>query len=125
MFQVERREQQATIGMDFKQWADEYFSENGGNLDRPIKQSEVLNRYLTETGNKLSMHSLTRKMKAYCNFATHIHCLNPASVTGRRKDGERFIKREGDQTLQYYYVESNRAIATDNTLGPEQSEFPF
>jgi hypothetical protein len=40
-------------------------------------------------------------------MAPHIHCLNPASKTGKKTDGERWIKREGnDARKAYYYIES-------------------
>lgn len=128
MQRIERREQLADIGKDFRQWADEYFAEDGGNLDRELRQDEVLNSFNGEATYKLAKRKFTMKLKEYCSFAAHIQCLNPASVTGCDKDGERYRKHVGDnEELYYYYVQSVKGAAQADTelRTPVQGKLPF
>ena len=119
---IERREQQAAVGKDFRQWADENIGEDSEWLDCDIKAQDMLNDFNRETGNKWSMTLLTRKLKAYCEFAEHLNCLNPASVTGRGKDGEPMVKRENGGQVRYYHIQSvNAATSAGNPTGnPEE-----
>ena len=127
MQRIERREQLADIGKDFRQWADEYFAENGGNLDRELRQDEVLNSFNGEATYKLAKRKFTMKLKEYCSFAAHIQCLNPAYVTGCDKDGERYRKHVGDNEVLYYYVQSVKGAAQADTelRTPVQGKLPF
>lgn len=126
--QVKRREQRAVIGKDFRQWADDYFAEGSGNLDCQLKQADVLNSYNAEAAYVIKMGQFTRKLKAYCSFAEHIHCLNPTWKTGKKQDGERWVVRDdsGKQT-QYYYLQSVKSaeIAKQDPRQPEQAELRF
>ena len=122
MGRVERREQRAAIGRDFEQWANEYFAPEGGNLDRDLKANDVLTAYNAEASFKKSMTWLTQHLKAYCEYAQHISCLNPATVTGRKTDGEPWVKREENAQVRYYYVKSaDNKAATQATAAPTDS----
>ena len=122
MGRVERREQRAAIGRDFEQWANEYFAPEGGNLDRDLKANDVLTAYNAEASFKKSMTWLTQHLKAYCEYAQHISCLNPATVTGRKTDGEPWVKREENAQVRYYYVQSaDNKAATQPTAAPTDS----
>ena len=126
MSRIEKREQLAAVGKDFKQWADEYFAEDSGNLDCEIKCNEMLANFNAETHFNWSRTKLTQRLKAYCELAAHIHCLNPASVTGRKKDGDAWQKRENNAQVRYYYVQSVAKAATQQTTeNPAEPEFNF
>lgn len=112
MSRIDRREQRAALGKDFEQWATEYFAEDSGNLDREIKCSEVLANFYSETQFNCSPTKMTRKLKAYCLFASHINCLNPSSVTGKAKDGEPLVRRENEKQVRYYYIQSTAKAST-------------
>ena len=123
---IERREQMAAVGKDFKQWADEYFDEGSGNLDCEIKCKEVLANFNAETHFNWSPTKLTQHLKAYCELASHIHCLNPASVTGRKNDGEPWVKRENNVKERYYYIQSvTKAEVQQPPEKPAELEFNF
>ena len=117
---IERREQQAAVGKDFRQWADENIGEDSEWLDHEIKAQDMLNDFNRETGNKWSMTLLTRKLKAYCEFAEHICCLNPTSVTGKKTDGEPWVKRDNGNQVRYYYIQSVKA-----SLSPDVPDEPI
>ncbi len=109
---IERREQMAAIGKDFRQWADEYFAEESGNLDCELKADQVLADFNNETKFNWSAKRMTQHLVAYCQFAEHLHCLNPMSITHKTKDGERWQKRDESNHLKsYYYIMSAQAAA--------------
>jgi hypothetical protein len=60
-------------------------------------------------------------------LAEHIRCLNPGSVTGKSKDGERWLKRdESGRQKSYYYIMSVNAAESLNTMKtPEEPELGF
>jgi hypothetical protein len=122
---IERREQMAAVGKDFRQWADDFFAENSGHLDCDLKAEMVLADFNQETKFGWSPKKMTQHLIAYCQFADHIHCLNPASVTHKDEDGQRWIKRdENAQQKTYYYVMSEKAAKTEEQV-PVQSTLTF
>ena len=106
MQQVERRAERAAVGKDFEEWAEVYFAPDGGNLDREIKQDEMYANFSREITYRVSKNVFTKRLKAYCDYASHIHCLNPASITGKPKDGERILRRADGVLSYFYYVQS-------------------
>ena len=123
---IERREQMAAVGKDFRQWADDYFSEDSGHLDSELKAEAVLSDFNQETKFGWSPKNMTKHLTAYCQMADHLNCLNPTSVTHKQKDGERWIKRdENGQQKSYYYVQSAKAAAETAKTEPKQAGFDF
>ena len=123
---IERREQLAAVGKDFKQWADEFFAEDSGHLDCELKAETVLSDFNQETKFGWAPKTMTQHLNAYCQFADHIHCLNPVTITHKNNDGDRWIKRdENGQQKAYYYVQSAKAAAEDDNTKPEQQILPF
>ena len=114
---IERRELQATIGKSFQQWADEYFSTDSGHLDCEIKAEDIVNDFNRETHCNWSSRSVIDHLKNYCNYAEHIACYNPASVTGKKTDGERLRRRDEKTGKQQtcYYIQSAGARTEDTT----------
>ncbi|MBQ4386489.1 MAG: hypothetical protein II822_02630 [Prevotella sp.] len=111
---IERREQMAAVGRDFRQWADDYFAEDSGRLDCDLKAEQVLADFNQETKFGWSPKKMTQHLNLYCQLADHIQCLNPAAVTHKAKDGERWVKRdENNQQKAYYYVQSVKAASAD------------
>ena len=108
------REQMAAVGKDFKSWADEFLAEDGGNLDCELKAEDMLAAFNAETRYGWSPKKFAQHLKAYCDMAPHIHCLNPASKTGKKTDGERWQKREGNGSIRtMYYILSESKFLTD------------
>jgi hypothetical protein len=123
---IERREQLAAVGKDFKQWADEFFAEDSGHLDCDLKAETVLSDFNQKTKFGWPPKTMTQHLNAYCQFAEHINCLNPVSITHKDKDGERLVKRdENGQQKTYYYVQSAKAAAEAVKTEPEQAALPF
>lgn len=123
---IERREQMAAIGKDFKQWADDYFAEGSGHLDCDLKAELVLADFNQETKFGWPPKKMTQRLAAYCQLADHIQCFNPVSVTHKEKDGERWILRdENNQQKAYYYVQSVKAVEEAAKTEPVQTQLSF
>ena len=61
---------------------------------------------------------MTQHLNDYCKLADHIQCLNPATVTHKQKDGERWVKRDSNgQQKSYYYVQS--VTTAEEAIGTE------
>ena len=60
-------------------------------------------------------------------MAPHIHCLNPATKTGKKKNGERWQKHEGTSGRKtYYYIESELKYTEDSkNAEPEEQVLLF
>lgn len=116
MERIEQRELQAAIGKTFQQWADEFFSTNSGHLDCELKADDVIADFNKETHSNWSPKRVTDHLKEYCQLADHIACYNPASVTGQKKDGDRWRKRDSSgKQHSTYYIQSVNANAGDAT----------
>lgn len=123
---IERREQMAAVGKDFRQWAEDYFAEDSGHLDCELKAELVLGDFNQETKFGWSPKKMTQHLNAYCQFADHIHCLNPATITHKEHDGERWINRdENNQQKAYYYVQSVKAVGESAEKKPVQINLSF
>ena len=126
MNRIERREQMAAVGKDFKQWADDYFAEGSGHLDCDLKAESVLADFNQETRFAWPPKKMTQHLNAYCLLADHLHCLNPVAITHKNKDGERWIKRdENGQQKAYYYVMSAKTAAEAQKKEPVQTDLTF
>lgn len=120
MSRIERREQMAAVGKDFHHWADEYFAEDSGHLDCELKAEQILSDFNRETRFEWSPKRMKQHLETYCQLADHIHCLNPASVTNKKSDGERMVRRDDTgQQRTYYYVQSCKAYSS------QESEIPI
>ena len=124
MNSVEKREQRAAVGKDFEQWANEYFAPDSGNLDHEIKANDALNSFNAETRYNWSLTKLTRHLKAYCEYAEHLSCLNPKSQTGKGADGEPLVHRENGQQVRFYYVQSVPATPEEYVSDELSSDLP-
>ena len=109
MGHIERRELQAAIGDQFRQWADENLGEGSEYLDNEtVKLDDLFNMFVHETSSKMSQQTFTKRLKDWCVFAPHIACYNPASITGQAEDSARWQKRvEGSgKRFNYCYLQS-------------------
>ncbi len=124
---IDQREQMAAVGKDFKQWADDFFAEDSGNLDVELKVDDVLQAFNDETNYKWSPKRFTQHLKNYCQIAEHIFCFNPASKTGKKTDGERWIRRdERNKQKAYIFIESRKKYLEEvKKPQAEEQDLPF
>ena len=130
---IERREQMAAVGKDFRQWADEFFSEDSDHLDCELKAELVLNDFNQETKFGWSPKRMTQQIIAYCQWAEHIHCYNPSFVTHKKEDGKNWLKTVAPKKKKtFYYIQSEKAYkemekTADDAVAQQhlQTDLPF
>jgi len=116
MSQVRRREQQASISKPLTEWASEFFSSDSGHLNSTLVYSEVYSDFVGDTKSQMSKRTFTDSLKTYCRFAGLIY--NPASITGKQEDGEKYIDRinGSDKPVVCLYVKSRADAAAERAI---------
>lgn len=124
--QVRRREQQASISKPLTEWANEFFSTESGNLNRTLVYAEVFSDFVSDTKSSMSKRTFTESLKTYCRFAGLTY--NPASITGKQEDGEKFTDRINGDSKQVVclYIQSPDNHETNTTTQQAlDQELPF
>ena len=134
------RRHKADMGENFEDWADVYFSPDGGNLDRLLVRATVFNDYTSAIGNlgaRYSMKRFTQQLKAFCEFSEHIHCLNPRDLQNSQG---RIVRRVDGKIEEHIYLRSTKAAmkneafnagdesltaGTDDFVPDETNKLPF
>lgn len=128
MTHIQQREAQAKIDKTFLDWANEVLAPGSIWLDNESVRAKDLQQQYAE---EVQPHSLpprwfTTQLKQWCEYAPHIACYNPASITHNKKDGERWNRTESGQKVQYYYLQTVDAqTQTDNQLDIEELPLVF
>ena len=107
---IEQRELQAAISDGFRQWADEILDEGSEYLDKPVKADLLLGLYKQETNSPISPKGFTEQLMKWCNYASHIACFNPASMTNQKADGVRWYQYENGKKVKFYYIQPLRRL---------------
>lgn len=106
---VSTRNAMAAIKEIFLDWADAYFGEDSGNIDRLIPRAEAFNDFTSKQKVKgWTMQTFTKSLKAYCKFSPHIIELNPASL--KNSSGRIIRKNEEGVACEMIYVKSRNCI---------------
>ena len=124
MDRINRRELQAAIGNNIREWFDENLCEGSEFLNRKVSSTTLYNAFIQDTRSIMSPKSFTENLKKWCQYAEHIHCYNPASETNQKKDGDRWQLREGEKRVNYYYIQTVKAIE-ETQKKSIQEELPF
>ena len=115
MDKVQERINLAQIGEDFKEWADVYFSEQGGNLDKSISKRLLFNDF-DPTGKKMKITTFKKKLKVWVRTKAYIECINPPELCND-KEG-RIIKKENNEVSEYIYLKSNGVAVSQDEICP-------
>lgn len=124
MDHINRRELQAAIGNNTREWFDENLCEGSEFLNRKVCSTTLYNAFIQDTRSTMSPKSFTEQLKRWCQYADHIHCYNPASETNQKKDGDRWQLREGEKRTNYYFIQTVKAF-DEAQKKPVQEELPF
>ena len=132
------RKHQRDVSDNFRDWAENYFSEDSGNLDKEIVREWAYNDYIRSSGLKsTSAHKFSKMLKAFCFTCDYIDCLNPEEfhTSGRRILRRVEIEEPGKLPKkvqkEMIYVRSKReaerlkAANAPKEPTTEQSELPF
>lgn len=128
MTHIQQREAQAKIDKIFLDWANEVLGPGSTWLDNEYIRAEDLQRQFAEETRALNMSPrwFTTQLKQWCQYAAHIACYNPASITHNQKDGERWGRTENGKKVYYYYLQTVGALNQDDINEQHQElDLPF
>jgi len=113
---VKKRNLLSAMGAAFKDWADMYFTDK---LDTLINKKEMDESATNTIKSKyLTPHSITKKLKAWCDFYGYI--LDPMEM--RDKSGKRIIRKGGDGTTnQMRFIQTTSSVEQKK----KNDELPF
>ncbi len=90
MHSIVKRKYKATMGANFEDWANGYFSREGGNLDRKLQRDLVLEDFKKYSQTqKITMQGFNRKLKAFVELCPWVAEINPEEMrnsNGRIQD---------------------------------------
>jgi hypothetical protein len=111
MRKVYERMNISTMGNQFRDWAEVYFSETGDNLNRELVRSDVMKHFEEETKVKTwTTQKFSKAIKAFCKNSDHIEELNPRKLCN---DRNRIIKRVDGKSQEMIYIKTHDKEITE------------
>ena len=114
---------------NFKEWAEGYFSEASGNLDREIVREEAFDDYKRFSNVKsITMQKFSKSLKGFCFTCDYIAELNPEEL---HNSGTRIIRRRENpftkksESKEMIYLRSKKEAERLKNPPPVQQELPF
>lgn len=110
----------------FRDWAEQYFSEDGDNLDRFLIRQDVAEDFRHYANlPKSTMQTFSRALSAFCTLSEHIDTLNPEEFcNGAGRIIRRIKSPDGLSTksAEMIYVRSAKAAAEQENTNRLTSE---
>lgn len=107
MDNIIQRKNLQDMGSNFQDWAESYFAEFGGNLDKDIVRSVAFNNFKSFANlQKITMQSFTSKLKAFCKATPYIAELNPKEMQNSQG---RIVKKVDGSVQDIIYLRSVKA----------------
>ena len=125
MANMEKRHLKASMGANFEDWAEGYFSEESGHLDTYIARDEVFNEYQRFSNvSRITMQAFTKRLKAFCKLCPWIDCMNPPELcnAGGRIQRAVQITPELRKTKDMLYI---RSVPLDTKSDTKPQQLPF
>lgn len=108
MGNVLSRTYMALMGEPFFNWAEVYFSENSGNIDRLIPRDEAFEDFKKISKiNGWSTQKFSSSLKYYCLNSSKIIELNPTEL---KNNSGRIIKKHEGKSTEMIYVRTTETI---------------
>lgn len=112
MENVDRRMRNQTMGDEFKEWAEVYFSQAADNhLNRLMLRSEVHEAF--DPKKKFSSKGFMKRLRAFCANADHIEELNPKECRGYDPRNNRIVRKVNGKVQEYIYLRTVGAPIDD------------
>lgn len=103
MNKIDNRFARQSMGDAFSEWAEVYFSEEGENVNKLLKKSDVFIDFISKTNSHMKMPAFTKAIKTFVENCNWIDELNPEPF--RRKDG-RYSMNINGRTEEMIYVKT-------------------
>ncbi len=116
MAAIMQRKYKADMGENFEDWATLYFAPGSEHLDVMIMRHTLYEEYLRTIGSlgkNYTMNRFTKQLRAYCNYAEHIDCLNPPHLCN---SAGRITRRLDGKMEEMIYVQSSLRAAQNAEL---------
>lgn len=102
MKKVHERMNISTMGNQFRDWAEVYFSPDSVNVDKELIRSKVMTAFQTDTNLKSwSTKQFSKAMKAFAQNSTWIYEINPVPL---HNAGKRIVRNVDGTTQEILYV---------------------
>ena len=112
MDNIIQRKWKFDMGEAMYEWANAYFSEGSGNLDKLIPRARALEDFKSQTGQyKTTSQSFSRRLKAFAEQCDYIDSLNPSDLQnsgGRIVRKHRELPTEEEKAVDMIYMRSKR-----------------
>lgn len=117
MHKVYERMNISTMGSQFRDWAEVYFSPQGNNCDRELVKEFVIKDFINGTNVKgWSTKQFTKALLAYCKNSDYIHEINPRML---QNSGKRIVRNISGKTTEMIYIRTidfeNKRVNSINT----------
>lgn len=127
------RHLKASMGANFEDWAEGYFSPESGHLDTYLARDDVFNEYQRFSNvSRITMQAFTKRLKAFCKLCPWVDCLNPPELcnAGGRIQRAVQITPELRKTKDMIYIRSLRLDTKSDVNEPTlnfsaEDETPF
>ena len=107
------------MGANFEDWANFYFAENSGNMDREIVREDAFNAYKMFAGvNKITMQKFTKSLKAFVALCPYVEEMNPAEMCNA--PGHRIVRKVDGAAKDMIYLK--KVPAAPAPPEPKQAE---
>jgi len=114
MKKVQERQNIATMGNQFRSWADVYFSHDGTNINIELSREQAFTDFVNDSKVKnWTTQAFTKAMKAFCKNADWVFELNPKELCNQPK---RITRNISGKTTEMIYVRTNDAIGNPMDL---------
>ena len=102
MKKVHERMNISTMGNQFRDWAEVYFSPDSVNVDKELIRAKVINDFMEDTKLKSwSTKQFSKAIHAFSQNANWIHEINPAML---QNAGKRIVRNVEGKTQEILYV---------------------
>ena len=92
MGNIVKRKWKADMGANFEDWANFYFSESSGNINKEIVREDAFLAYKMFAGvNKITMQKFTKSLKAFVALCPYVEDLNPLEMCNAK--GRRIVRK--------------------------------
>ncbi len=133
LHKVHERMNISTMGNQFREWAEVYFSPEGVNVDKELIKENVIKDFISGTNVKgWSTKQFTKALTAFCKNADYIYQLNPPIL---QNSGKRIVRNIAGKTTEMIYLRTvdpetgqariTQTDTTPNILTPREGYVPF
>ena len=104
MGNIVKRKWKADMGANFEDWANFYFSESSGNINKEIVREDAFLAYKMFAGvNKITMQKFTKSLKAFVALCPYVEDLNPLEMCNAK--GRRIVRKVDGVAKDMIYLQ--------------------